>query len=75
MFYLNMVDYPMFFLLLSTSTADQLEGVILSNFYSSSFLVRGLLHALKLWVGGIRDFSDSPEAKFPFPFGLDRDLA
>ena len=94
MFYLNMLDYTVFFPMLSTLTWDtlltlrstwgfylnhliplrpfksvfdnvllehgglhcvlpcavhpdleQLEGVILSHFYSLSFLVRGLLHA------------------------------
>ena len=41
MFYLNMVDYPMFFLLLSTwiFCAEHEEWVILRNFYSLSFLV------------------------------------
>ena len=61
MFYLNMVDYPMFFLLMSTwICAEQVEGVILSG-----------------WGGSVVpwDFSDSQEAKFPFSFGFDWDLA
>ena len=46
------VGLIMFSLLLSTC-AEQVERVILSHFYSLSFLVRGLLHALKLCVGGV----------------------
>ena len=71
MFSLNMVDYPMFSLLLSTWIFEQVEGAILSHFYSLSFLVRGLLQALKLGVGGWVAYEilvTSPEAKFLFPF-------
>ena len=51
----------MFFLLLSNwIPAEQVQGVILTNFYSLSFLVRNLI--------------DSPKAKFPIP-GYDWDLA
>ena len=55
MFSMNMLDSSLFSLLLSTCVfcAEQVEGVILLNFYSLSFLVRDLLHALKLWVGGV----------------------
>ena len=38
-----MVDYLMFSLLLSTC-AEQVEGVILSHFYSLSLFIRGLVN-------------------------------
>ena len=52
MFSLNMLDSSLFSLLLSTC-AEQVEGVILSHFYSLSFLVGGLLHADLLGVGWV----------------------
>ena len=47
MFYKNVVDYPMFPLLLSTwfFGAEQVEGVILSHFYSLSFFTQDFLHS------------------------------
>ena len=47
MFSLNMVDYPMTFLLLSIwiILAGQVEGTILSKFYSLGLIVGPLLHA------------------------------
>ena len=44
MFSLIMLDYLMFSLSLLLSTcAEQVEGVILSHFYSMSLFIRGLL--------------------------------
>ena len=42
-------------LLLSTCFfwAEQVEGVILSTFYSLGFIIRDLLLAFKLWVGWV----------------------
>ena len=47
MFSLNIVDYPMSFLLLSSwiFLAGQVQGTILKCSYSSSFVVEPLLHA------------------------------
>ena len=50
----DMVNYSMFFLLLPPGffCAERVEWVILSH--TLSFLLRGLLHAQKLWVGGAK---------------------
>ena len=52
-FSLNMVNYPMSFLLLSSWNffAGQVQGTILKCSYSLSIVVGPLLHAFKLWPG------------------------
>ena len=55
MFSKNMVDYPIFFLSLSTLFEFHL--------FEASFM----LISYGLWGGDPWDFSDRPESKFPFP--------
>ena len=82
MFSLTMVDYSMSFRLLSswnlfwwTSRGDQSKMFLLYEFCCgtppSCLKVIGGWHS-RLYGGGPWDFSDSPEAKYPFPFfGID----
>ena len=67
----DMVNYSMFFLSLPPGffCAERVEWVILSH--TLSFLLRGLLHAQKLWVGGVVDnkilvTAQRPNSHFPF---------
>ena len=57
MIYLSMMDYPMFFLLLSTwiFCAEQVEGDILSNFYWGGWVAYEILVT-----------AQRPNSSFPF---------
>ena len=73
-----MLDLSWFSLLQSTCffCVEQLEGVILSYFYSLGFIIRDLLHASKLGVGWVAhkilETAQSPNSSFTF--GLDLGL-